>query len=174
MTLPELRTERLLLRPFRTSDVDDVLAYRNDAEFSRFLTHIPFPFTLAHAIAFIQTNLALDWRESSTFAVTFEGTVIGTTNLELELPARRAMLGYALGRKWWNRGFATEAGRAVLDWGPRAFDLNQIWASTDLRHTASQRVLEKLGFIREMMRAGDHSGRDGIRVDEVVFLLTPR
>ncbi len=171
MISAELRTERLLLRPFQNSDVEDALAYRNDAEFARYLPHIPRPFTRAHAIAFVTTNMTLRDDESATFAVTLNGTLIGSANLELELPKRRAMLGYALGRNWWQRGFATEAARALLAWAPSAFDLSQIWASTDLRNTASQRVLEKLGFTRELVRAGDHLGRDGILVDEVVFVL---
>lgn len=144
MTPTEVRTERLLLRTFRSSDVEDVLAYRNDAEFVRYLTHIPHPFTRADALAFVKTNMTLALDESATFAVTLNGTVIGTANLELELPKRRAMLGYALGRKWWNQGFATEAARALLAWGPTVYDLTQFWASTDLRHVSSQRVLEKL------------------------------
>lgn len=36
----ELRTERLLLRPFQVGDVGDALAYRDDEEFARFLPHI--------------------------------------------------------------------------------------------------------------------------------------
>lgn len=169
----ELRTERLLLRTFQSGDVEDSLAYRNDAEFVRYLPHISHPFTRADAITFVHTNMTLRADDSATFAVTLNGTVIGTVNLELELPKRRAMLGYALGRKWWNRGFATEAARALLAWGPTVYDLGQFWASTDLRNVASQRVLEKLGFTRETVRAGDHTGRDGILVDEVVFMLTP-
>ena len=47
----ELRTARLLLRSFRATDVDDAHAYRDDAEFARFLPHIPRPFTRADAEA---------------------------------------------------------------------------------------------------------------------------
>ena len=36
-----LRTERLLLRPFETGDVEDSLGYRDDLEFAQFLPHIP-------------------------------------------------------------------------------------------------------------------------------------
>ena len=46
MTAPILlRTERLTLRPFQDSDVEDALSYRDDPEFARFLPHIPQPFT---------------------------------------------------------------------------------------------------------------------------------
>ena len=70
MVLPtEIRTERLLLRPFQSSDVDDALGYRNDAEFARFLPHIPQPFTRADAEAFVAMNTSEPWDRSPTFAV---------------------------------------------------------------------------------------------------------
>jgi len=168
----ELPTARLLLRPFRTSDVDDALAYRNDAEFARFLPHIPQPFTRGDAEAFVARNMAGSWEDSVTFAVVLDATVIGTVNLEIGSGTRAAMLGYAIGRSWWNRGIATEAAVAVMAWGIPAFALRRIWASTDARNVPSQRVLEKLGMLREGVRAADHPGRDNVMVDEVVYGLT--
>jgi ribosomal-protein-alanine N-acetyltransferase len=169
MPQPELHTERLYLRPFRFEDVADALEYRNDAEFARFLPHVPHPFTTADAERFVATNIAEDWQRSPTFAVILEGKVIGTVNLEVDHAARTAMLGYAIGRRWWGQGFAIEAARATLAWGIAEFQLAQIWASTDARHLRSQRVLEKLGMRRETVRVDDHQGRDGRSVDEVVY-----
>jgi ribosomal-protein-alanine N-acetyltransferase len=82
-----------------------------------------------------------------------------------------AMLGYAIGRAWWGRGIAAEAARAAMAWGIEMFRLTRIWASTDLRHVRSQRVLEKLGFTRESVQPGHHVGRNGELIDEVVYGL---
>jgi len=41
----DLRTERLLLRPFRLDDVNDVVAYANDQQWSRYLVRIPYPYS---------------------------------------------------------------------------------------------------------------------------------
>jgi hypothetical protein len=57
----ELRTERLTLRSFRTTDVDDALAYRDDPEFARFLPHVSLPFTRADAEAFVTLNMTEPW-----------------------------------------------------------------------------------------------------------------
>ena len=168
----ELRAERVLLRPFSPGDVDDALAYRNDAEFARFLPHIPQPFTRRDAEEFVAVNLAGPWDRFPTFALVLDGHVLGTVNLEVDRESRSAMLGYAIGRGWWNQGITTEAARAVLDWGFKAFDLQRAWASTDVRHLASQRVMEKLGMRREALRPADHVGRDGEPVDEVVYAVT--
>jgi ribosomal-protein-alanine N-acetyltransferase len=162
-----LHTQRLLLRPFQSGDVDDALAYRNDAEFARFLPHIPQPFTRADAEAFVALNVAEPWDRSPTFAVVLGERVIGTVNLEVD--TRIAMLGYAIGRTWWGQGIATEAAHGVITWGISTFGLTRVWASTDVRHHRSQRVLEKLGLRRETIRPGLHPGRNGETIDEVVY-----
>jgi RimJ/RimL family protein N-acetyltransferase len=56
-----------------------------------------------------------------------------------------------------------------MAWAIATFDLKRIWASTDARNVRSQRVLAKLGMERESLRVGDHVGRDGELVDEVVY-----
>jgi ribosomal-protein-alanine N-acetyltransferase len=167
----ELRTERLLLRPFRAGDVEDALAYRNDEEFARFLHHVPQPFTRAHAEAFVALNMSEPWDRSPVFAVVLEGRLIGTVNLEVDAAARTAMLGYAIGRAWWGRGLATEAARAALEWGAASFGLQRIWASTDLPHVRSQRVMEKLGMRREAVRPAHQPGRNGEPIETVTYGL---
>jgi RimJ/RimL family protein N-acetyltransferase len=167
----ELHTQRLLLRPFQAGDVADALSYRDDEEFARFLSHIPQPFTRADAEAFVALNMSEPWERSPTFAIVLDGTVIGTVNFELDAKTRTATLGYAIGRAWWGQGIATEAARAAIAWGIDTFGLVRIRASTDARHTRSQRVMEKLGMQREALRAGDHVGRNGELIDEVVYGL---
>jgi ribosomal-protein-alanine N-acetyltransferase len=164
-----LRTKRLLLRPFEAGDVSDALSYRDDKEFARFLPHIPQPFTRNDAEAFVAVNITEPWDRCPTFAVLLDDRVIGTVNLDVNTEARSAMLGYAIGSAWWGQGIATEAAQAVMAWGIATFALTRVWASTDLRHLRSQRVLEKLGMRREAILPGHHLGRDGEPVDEVVY-----
>ena len=164
-----LRTKRLLLRPFEIGDAADALAYRDDKQFGRFLSHIPQPFTRDDAEAFVALNISESWHRSPTFAVVLGGRVIGTVNLEVETEAHSAMLGYAIGRSWWGQGIATEAAQAVMAWGIATFGLTRVWASTDVRHLCSQRVLEKLDMRREATLPGHHLGRDGEVIDEVVY-----
>jgi RimJ/RimL family protein N-acetyltransferase len=115
----ELQTKRLVLRPFTSGDAADALAYRNDEEFARFLTHIPLPFTRQDSEAFVRGNMSDPWDTSPTFAVVLDGKVIGTVNLEVNPQTRTAMLGYAIGQAWRGQGIATEAARAVVTWGAK-------------------------------------------------------
>jgi [ribosomal protein S5]-alanine N-acetyltransferase len=162
-----LRTSRLLLRRFRLTDVDDALAYRNDPEFALYLPHIPQPFTRKHAEMFVETNIA-EWERSPTFAVEHGGSVIGTVTLDIELANEIAMLGYAIGRRWWRRGIATEATRTVVDWSFSAFGLAKVWAATDARNRRSIRLLERLGLQAEGCLRDHERSRDG-RTDRLMF-----
>ena len=65
----ELETKRLLLRPFRGQDVDDVLAYSNNEEWARFLPHIPQPYTRSHAEQFVAQAVLRRSRASPRHAV---------------------------------------------------------------------------------------------------------
>jgi ribosomal-protein-alanine N-acetyltransferase len=183
-----LSTARLLLRPFQARDIEDALAYRNDPEFATFLPHVPQPFSRKDAQEFISMNMTESWDRFPTFAVVLrdavglsrlnahperpDGRVIGTVNLEFDPEAGSAMLGYAIGREWWNQGITTEAARAVMAWGFETFGVDRIWASTDARHSASRRVMEKLGMRFEEERKSDHLGRDGQPVDEVLYAVS--
>jgi ribosomal-protein-alanine N-acetyltransferase len=142
----ELRTERLLLRPFRATDVEDALAYRDDPEFARFLPHVPQPFTRADAEAFVAMNMTEPWDTMPTFAVVLADRVIGTVNLEIDPAARTAMLGYALARAHWGRSIALEGATAAVDWAFATHALVEVWASTNVDNVRSRRVLEKLGM----------------------------
>ena len=61
----------------------------------------------------------------------------------------RAELGYWIDRPYWNQGYCTEAGRAVLWYGFTELNLNRIHAYHLSRNPASGRVMQKLGMTRE-------------------------
>ncbi len=149
--LPDvIETERLILRPFRLGDVDDVFDYARDPEWSRYLRLLPRPYKRKHAEQFIARQLLLDRVTRPSWAITLEGTVIGGVNLSFDFEHRSAEIGYSVGRKHWKKGICTEAARAVID---AAFsthdDLNRVHARADADNVGSQRVMEKTGMVKE-------------------------
>ena len=166
----ELQTDRLLLRQFRSSDVEDVLVYRDDAEFSHYLPHIPQPFTRRDAEEFVARNMAERWNEFPTFAVILQGTVIGTVNLDVNQADCIAMLGFAIGRAHWGKGIGSEAVRAAVAWSFDAFGLAKISATTDARNVRSQRLMERLGMQLEGRLRSHERARDG-RTDKLCYGL---
>ena len=103
----ELRTDRLLLRPFSLSDVDDVLEYGSDPEWAAFYDH---PYDRGEAEDMVARAVLTSWDEHPWFALELDGRVIGMAVLSLE---RRdiANLGYDVARPHWGKGLAP---------GPRA------------------------------------------------------
>ncbi|MEO5710430.1 MAG: GNAT family protein [Nocardioidaceae bacterium] len=149
---PTLDTDRLRLRPFTGADADALFALHSSAQVLRFWDAPPWT-ERARAERFVAAcrqmaedgtgaRLALD-RSS-------DGTFIGWCSLTRWNPVyRSASMGYCLDDAAWGHGYATEAARALAQWGFDTLDLNRIQAETDTRNAASARVLEKLGFVRE-------------------------
>jgi len=163
-----LTTARLVLRPYRWQDLDDVLAYASDEDWARYLP-VPWPYTRRDGERFLATQVLLDPDHEVCWAVECEGRVVGGINLRRTREHRVAELGYAIARTLWGKGLATEAVRAVLH---AAFaedpDLLRVRAIADARNVASQRVLEKAGMTREGVLRQNRLHR-GEPMDEVWF-----
>lgn len=170
--LPDLiATDRLQLRPWRLGDVDDVLAYAQDPEWSRFLRALPRPYGREDAEAFIARQILLDRALHAAWAVELDGSVVGGIGLRFQPEHRRAELGYSLARRHWNRGYVTEAAGAVVDAAFRTCPgLNRIHARADVENRASQRVMEKIGMAREGVLRQNRFEREEF-VDEVWFAV---
>jgi len=145
---PALRTERLLLRPFRPDDAPVVQRLAGAREIADTALTIPHPYLDGMAESWIGTHAdAWDRQERATLAIATEADgVIGAISLHLKSAHRRAELGYWVGRPFWNRGYATEAARAVIAFGFGALELNRIHAAHLTRNPASGRVLVKAGM----------------------------
>lgn len=149
---PPLATERLQLRRIHSTDLDGVLAMRGDAETMRY---IPRPLVttpeegLAH-IAMIEDawekNTAINWVITLKGADDFMG-IIGLYRIQAE--NHRAELGYMLLPGYHGKGYATEAIAAVLAYAFEEVHFHSIEAVIDPDNGASERVLQKNGFVKE-------------------------
>ncbi|WP_229399623.1 GNAT family N-acetyltransferase [Micromonospora okii] len=83
----------------------------------------------------------------------------------------QAMIGYSLLPAGRGRGLATRAVRLVVGWAFAEVGLARVWAGTRPENTASQRVLERVGFAREGLMRGWLPGPAGTRVDSVLYGL---
>ncbi len=166
----EIRTERLLLRPFRLSDADDVYEYAHDPEWGQYLP-VPKPYLRSDAEEFLARQLAAAWSDEPSWAIVIEATVVGALNLhDLNHERRTAALGYAVARARWSQGFATEAAKAVITAAFEDLSLKRIWAVAAVRNVASQRVMEKAGMIRKRLVQEDApSGNQP--VDTVLYAI---
>ncbi len=163
----EIRTERLLLRPFRLTDVSDVYAYAKDPEWRRFLP-IPSPYEFRHAETHMARSFLASWDTRPIFAISLDGTVIGDVQIRIDVDNMTADLGYGIARKHWGKGLMVEAVTAAIDWAFSEFDLAKVGARADFQNRQSWRVMEKLGMKREGILRSSATNA-GERVDMVHY-----
>ena len=147
-----LETERLLLRRIDENDVEEVFALRGNPETMKY---IPRPIVktkedaLAH-IAMIEdkilNNIGINW------GITIKGNskiigIIGHYRISAE--NHRAEMGYMSLPETFGNGFISEAIKAVVAYGFEQMNLHSIEAIIDPENIASERVLQKNGFVKE-------------------------
>ena len=168
----ELKTERLLLRPFRLEDVNDVFEFARDPEWARFLpSTVPQPYARKDAEAFVARSVLTDWETNPHWAIVLEGKVIGSIRLRIENSDQRGWLGYAIGKFHWGKGIMPEAVQVVVDWGFSERCLAKMYSWADACNTRSWRVMEKVGMTREGLLRSHTKGRDRRRDDVYYGLL---
>lgn len=145
---PTLTTERLVLRPMTREDAADLQRLVNDAEIASNTLTIPHPYTIEMAYEWIAThpekaekNIEIVWGITLRDA----GTFVGVIGLMPE-PHDQAEFGYWIGREFWNRGYVTEATRAVIAYAFETLGVNRVEAIHFTRNPASGRVMQKCGM----------------------------
>jgi len=139
------RTPRLLLRPGFPEDAPALAHAIADEAIVRNLVVVPWPYTVRDAEAFLASPRDPVLPSFLIFERT-DGSprLAGSCGLGRR-PSGAVELGYWIARASWGRGFATEAGRALIDIA-RMLGLAQLEASHFIDNPASARVLDKLGF----------------------------
>ena len=140
-----VRTDRLLLRPGWAEDASALAAAIGEERIVRNLARAPWPYGVDDARAFLSRPATalpslLIFLRSRRPPELVGGIGLGAT------PGGAVELGCWIASAHWNRGFVTEAGRAVLAVARHGLRLRRLVASHYHDNPASGRVLEKLGF----------------------------
>ena len=147
----QLTTARLILRPFRSDDLDLFVDFFQNEGFIRFSTG---KFTRERVAEFVDKVMVWN-RENlpSQFVVMVREseTPIGYCGFFHQLVEDQAEieLGYRLHPDFWNKGFATEAARAIRDHGFSDWKLDRLISLIHHDNVASRRVAEKNGMTFE-------------------------
>ncbi|MGF1484020.1 MAG: GNAT family N-acetyltransferase [Opitutales bacterium] len=147
-----LKTSRLTLRRFTLDDAPTIARLCHDTRIADTTLRIPHPYEPAMAVTWI-SGLLEDYRENplASLAITLRATaeLIGSIGTSLDLEHRRAELGYWIAPDHWNRGYATEALRALIDHGFNTTEILRFSAYHFANNPASGRVLQKAGMSLE-------------------------
>jgi ribosomal-protein-alanine N-acetyltransferase len=170
---PVIETERLLLRRITNDDVNEVFELRSNPETMKY---IPRPLVknneeaLEH-IAMIEekivTNVGINW------GITLKGDnkllgIIGYYRMQPE--NYRAEIGYMLSPHFHGKGIIPEAVNRLIKYGFDNLKLHSIEAVIDPENFASEKVLQKCGFIKEA-HLKEAEFYEGIFLDKVIYSL---
>ena len=153
---PTLRTDRLILRPWRESDLEPFAALNDDP---KVMEHFPARQSRAESDATVGRVREHFEREGfGLWAVEVPGVApfIGFTGLQRPSFMPVVEVGWRLAKEYWGAGYATEAARASLAWGFANLDLDEIVAMVVPNNVRSQRVMAKLGMTRDPSADFDH------------------
>jgi [ribosomal protein S5]-alanine N-acetyltransferase len=150
---PGLKTERLNLRGFRSSDATRVSRLAGEFEIADTTLRIPHPYEKKIAEQWISGHRRkYEEGESIHWAIILNENkkLIGSISLmHINRKHLHAEMGYWIGKEYWNYGYASEAGLAVIRYGIEDLGLNRIHAHCFSRNQASARVLKKMGMSHE-------------------------
>jgi len=152
---PVLKTKRLVLRPYRADDRDDIFDYASSEDVAKYVLW-PGHKTLEDSQKFLDFIAASTRNEIGklflVFAIELNGNVIGSVDYKNVFP-HSAQIDYALGRKYWGQGYMSEAAACLRDWGFATFpQVIRLQSYCDIRNVGSSRVMEKVGMLREGIR----------------------
>jgi RimJ/RimL family protein N-acetyltransferase len=153
MSFP-FETQRLILRPFQDEDLETFIAYRSDPMVAQYQGwNAPYP--RSKALAFIEEmkgktpGIPDEWYQAA-IGLKPGGEMIGDCAFHI-LPedARQAEIGFTLAHKYWGYGYASEAVHSLLNYLFGEMGLHRVRAICDIKNTASEKVLKRLGMRRE-------------------------
>ncbi|HET7897323.1 MAG TPA: GNAT family protein [Flavisolibacter sp.] len=162
---------QITLRPWAINDVDDLVKFANNRNVAKHLMdRFPHPYTAADATSFIAYANAAD--PVCLFAIDIDGRASGGVGIEpqTDIYRKNAELGYWLAEPFWGKGIMTEVIRQMVDFAFRTFAIERIFARPFGTNLASQKVLEKNGFVVEG-RFEKVLFKNGEYYDELVYAI---
>ncbi|KAA2265329.1 GNAT family N-acetyltransferase [Solihabitans fulvus] len=159
MTAPELRTDRLLLRPLRADDLNAMVRVYEHPDTSHFFTTDRSD--PAEVARFVDGRLAAQASGPAglaTWVFVHGDEVVGHGHVmpSRALPPELLEIGWVLGKDHWGRGFAAEAASAMVEHGLHTLGLPALWALVHQDNGSSRRLAGRLGFLD--VGGGDYYG----------------
>lgn len=157
------------LREWRRGDEPSLVRHANNRNvWLNVRDAFPFPYLPSDAKAWIR--LASTDALNQVFAIDVEGFAVGAIGVRTGEDVNRlsAEIGYWLGEEFWNRGIATEAVKTVTQHAFDLLEMVRVHAEVFEWNTASMRVLEKAGFVKEGVLSKS-AIKDKRIIDQVVY-----
>ena len=173
---PVLLYGRLNFRAFEDSDVHQVFALRSNPEVMKYIPR-PLAKNLDDAMEVIHMiRVTIDYKEGINWVMTLKDDpkMIGIIGIYRIKPNNaRGELGYILLPEYHNQGYITEAIKPILNYAFHDIGFHSLEAVIDPSNIASERVLQKNGFVKEAHLL-ENEFWDGRFLDTVIYSLLKR
>lgn len=161
-----LETNRLLLRPLELYDAEDMFAMDSNPEVHKYLWQTPAQHIdeVIKVIDYVRSQYLKNNIGRFATIVKETGEFIGWTGIKFvddhveNGNTNFYDYGYRLNEKFWNKGYATEASKAWLDYGFNQMKIDKMNAYTHSENGASNHILEKVG----MKLMENYPDKDGV------------
>lgn len=171
-----LESERLLLRQLNDDDIQEVFELRSNPETMQFIPR-PLLTNYEEALAHIKMiNDKIETNEGINWAVTMKGSdkLLGIAgHYRIQWHNFRSEIGYMFLPECYGKGIATEVVGMLVDYGFNEMNMHSLEAVIDPGNTASGRVLEKNGFVKEA-HILENEFFNGKFIDTVIYSLLKR
>jgi len=158
-----------MLRPWRISDLKSLVGFANNWKVAKNMTDkFPHPYSEGDGRKFI--SFATQDDPIHIFAIEVEGLAVGGIGIhpQEDIYRKNAELGYWLAEPYWGLGIVSRAIESAVDFAFSTYDIDRVFARPFGTNAASQRVLEKNGFVLEA-RFEKALFKDGEYIDELVY-----
>ncbi|GEN66607.1 GNAT family N-acetyltransferase [Chryseobacterium rhizosphaerae] len=168
---PIIETERLILSQLEEKDIPFITEYLQHRIYSDLTSNIPYPYTENDAQLWLtMSKEAFEDHTGYTFGIrNKEGHIIGAIGLH-DRDDDKAELGYWIAMPYWNKGYVTEAAKAIVHFGFKKLNFNKIFATHLLHNPASGKIMEKIGMEKEAVLKQE-TKKDGAYFDLVMYSI---
>ncbi len=145
-----MENNKIGLRKLQIDDASQLAALANNKKvWDNVRDYFPYPYTKEDALFFI--NLTHKQTPLQSFGITFNDTLCGVISLiiQKDVYKKSAEVGYWIGQPFWGKGIMTQALALITHYGFDELHLIRIYTGVFEYNTASMKVLEKNGFLKE-------------------------
>ena len=152
LILPTIKTKRLIIRPIKLEDANDLYVIASDKRVNDYLSyplHKSLDETKQVIDKYFLNRPANGIPQTYVLVYKENNKMIGTCDFVSIRYHDVGEIGYSLNYDYWNQGLMSEALKEVINVGFAHVGLRKIEIKHSVNNKASQRVIEKTGFIYE-------------------------